>query len=457
MIQYLIAFQPKIVPPFYSAAPSSYLSPATFPTTFPPNTTFSPTQQFPIWDIPKPGQPVVSSFGDFQWTYPANFSSPNAYAQHRFTKNELQPCKNDTNVLCCTIGSSSAGGGQVGNGCGFRMDFMAEFEPIPNRPLFSLVDAMLAWQRKHPTATRMEILFIGDSVTGQVFTAAVCELARNSQVQSLTYNSVVTTPIKHQASEHALAFQESHVRLLGLEHVDFCILFIRQFRMSLNPKGVSIFLSQSDVIFFGWGLHYEISADLLHTTLRLLRSTLRKLKIKQRILIWVGALRRHFRFDPNNYLVEGRFHIGTFPYKFCGPVARFPVTDARFQTINQQVLDYVQSKHLFDAQWFKWNELVSGHRDEMYFYPFTELTSPFFRNHKSYNVNTSIQAVDCTHTCWAPNLFEPMWDALYLLMAETYSPTVIYPAGTRSFPNMINYTLPLRYMGMISALINEVL
>lgn len=86
--------------------------------------------------------------GDFQWVYPA-IHDKIKFAQQRFVANEIKPCK-DRNQLCCTIGSTGTGGGEVLNGCGFDMDFMAEFQPIPARPLFSLVEVLLAWRRAHP-------------------------------------------------------------------------------------------------------------------------------------------------------------------------------------------------------------------------------------------------------------------------------------------------------------------
>ena len=51
--------------------------------------------------------------------------------------------------------------------------------------------------------------------------------------------------------------------------------------------------------------------------------------------------------------------------------------------------------------------------------PFAELTSPFFRNYKNFNEAGS-RVEDCVHYCWAPNLNEPLWDALYLAINGTF-------------------------------------
>ncbi|KAH9260959.1 hypothetical protein BASA81_000655 [Batrachochytrium salamandrivorans] len=403
----------------------------------------------------------MGTFGDFQWTYPTNFSSPNAYAQHRFTKHELQPCQNNTNVLCCTIGSSAVGLGQVGNGCGFRMDFMAEFEPIPHRQLFSLVDALLAWRKANPSRLikQMEMLFIGDSVTGQVFTAALCELARNNLVQSLTYNSMVTVPVQFQTLQTALSFQESHVRLRGMEDFDFTLIFIRQFFLTHNPVGISTFFSKADVVLFGWGLHYDRFHDLLRETLSKLLTHLSKVN-KQRTYMWIGPSRRHFRYELDNNQVEGEFYHGPSKLRFCGQVARFPSNHIQFQVLNKLVYQHVSTTKHFPARWWNWNNppTINTTTNMVHFFPFNELTSPFYRNYVRYNANATVWTSDCTHTCWAPNLFEPMWDALYWIMASGQSPPQQrYPAGTQQYPTIVNYSGQLRYVEMIGQLINQTL
>jgi hypothetical protein len=66
------------------------------------------------------------------------------------------------------------------------MDFMSEFQPIPFRKLFSMVDFLALWRANHPLKTNFTLGLVGDSVGGQMYSAMMCELARNSQVDSLT-------------------------------------------------------------------------------------------------------------------------------------------------------------------------------------------------------------------------------------------------------------------------------
>ncbi|KAH9253651.1 hypothetical protein BASA81_008269 [Batrachochytrium salamandrivorans] len=408
---------------------------------------------YPVWDIPQPNRSVVSSFKDFQWTYPT-ITNQTEYANKRYVKNEFATCVNRRH-LCCAVGGTASGGGQVSNGCGFRMDYMAEFEPIPKRPLFSLVDMLLAWRLQHPNATSFQMLFIGDSVTGQVFTAAVCELARNSKVKSFTFDSPAEVPVNFTSFRTSLSFQESHVTLLGHEDFDFTLLFIRQFQLTSNAKAVSLFLGKADVILFGWGLHYMLIKRAFPSALARLFEELKR-HSKPRTLLWFGAPKQHFRYSLNDTQVDGSYQPRRKPITFCGPVARFPI--AQSHSINDFAFDYVTNHLHINASWFKWKE-GSPVNDTMHvhFFPFEELTSPFFRNHASYNANASLRANDCTHSCGAPNLYEPFWDALYLLTATNKPPQKRFPSGTQHRPQLIKPSIALAYVPMIQELKDKVL
>ncbi|KAH9253689.1 hypothetical protein BASA81_008307 [Batrachochytrium salamandrivorans] len=414
---------------------------------------------YPVWDIPQPNRSVVSSFKDFQWTYPT-ITNQTEYANKRYVKNEFDTCTSRRH-LCCAVGGTSAGGGQVSNGCGFRMDYMAEFEPIPKRPLFSLVDMLLAWRLQHPNATSFQMLFIGDSVTGQVFVAAVCELARNSKVKSFTFDSPAEVPVNFTSFRTSLSFQESHVTLLGHEDFDFTLLFVRQFQLTSNAKAVSLFLNKADVILFGWGLHYVKRSYMFPPALDRVFGELQR-HPQPRTLLWFGAPKQHFRYSLNDTQVDGLHRNEDLPVTFCGPVARFPI--AQSHSINDFAFDYLTKNLTISASWFKWNDPIAttipvNDTMHVHFFPFEELTSPYFRNHVNYNANASIQANDCTHSCGAPNLYEPFWDALYLLSATNKPPPKRFPSGTQHHPQLVEVSndTVLRTNWIISNLKDEVL
>jgi hypothetical protein len=79
---------------------------------------------------------------------------------------------------------------------------------------------------------------------------------------------------------------------------------------------------------------------------------------------------------------------------------------------------------------------MSDARPRFHFFPFGELTSPFYRNHEAFGLFR--HAMDCTHSCYAPNLYDPFWDALYLILQrEVGTPTGQAEARsdkTRDFP-----------------------
>ncbi|KAH9253396.1 hypothetical protein BASA81_008747 [Batrachochytrium salamandrivorans] len=430
-------------------SPSS-LAPTIFsPTTLSP-TIFSPTKSnHTLWNVPLPNQPIASSFGDYEWTYPAGIT-PNEFIQKRYVANEHQVCKSRYE-LCCVLGGGAAGRGKVSNGCQVsRIDFMAEFSPLPNRPLFSLVDALLAWRKANPNAQKQfQMIFMGDSVTGQIYTAALCELARNSKVKSLTFDMVLFPPQHARSRENRLSFQESHVTLHGHEGFDFTLLYICEYQLSTNPKAIQAFLADTDVAVFGWGLHYAQQMHKLPKSLQLIANELRVTPTRKRTLLWMGAVKQHFRYNQTDPDVSGEYVLKQ-PHQYCAASSRFPVDHPKFQPINQYVFDYFTTKLNISASWFKWNARPKlPHHQSMphiHFLPFAELTSPFYRNYRYYNANPLFRVIDCTHNCWIPNLYEPFWDAMFLIVnGDNTTTTQYFPAGTQQYPNMVNWTLPFLF------------
>lgn len=395
--------------------------------------------EYPIWEEPTPTRDVIGSYGDYKWTYP-KIHNATRYAETRFMRYEMDKCGRRATAaqMCCTIGGSSTGGGEVSNGCKV-MNFMAEFQPIPPRALFSLVDFLLAWRKANPHNLKFKMVFVGDSVTGQVFNAALCELARNNQVQSMTYDYFdYDSNIKVTTWRYEIAIHESHIRLFNAPGFDFCIMFIRQFKLTANEMALNLYFDNADVIMFGLGLHYapdEGFRSRIETAFRVLRESRRD---QPPIVMWFGAPKQHFRYALNDTQVDGAYTPGNHPLRFCGPLARVPPTHAWFQPLNTFAFDVVGTNLSIPASWIKWNmdfQQTSKQQLHVHFFPFAELTAPFYRNHATYNDDATKRSEDCTHPCGAPNLYEPFWDALYLIGNNRAE--VRFPAGTQQVPPQI--------------------
>ncbi|KAH9256350.1 hypothetical protein BASA81_005583 [Batrachochytrium salamandrivorans] len=407
-------------------------------------TTLPPKDAYPVWNDPLPGQPTVSTTGDFEWIFPTIAANQTEYAKHRYVANEFNRCGGETE-LCCSVGATSIRSGAVGNGCQMdKMNLMVEFRPLPHRELFSLVDVLLVWRLAHPKRTSFHMLFIGDSITAQMFMGALCELARNSKVKSITYDADSTK------SKTFKDFQESHIKLAdGDEEFDFMVSYYRQYRWTLDRKTMGIYMSGVDVMLIGLGLHYlspnrsAINEVLGHIASELPRNI---------TAVWMGAPKQHFRFELNNTQVTGFFQTSPGRIKFCGPVARYPWTHPDFDAVNTYAFNYLTNTLNVSASWFRWNAVPSP--TGLHFLPFAELTSPFHRNYKYYDPNPIVRSYDCSHKCWAPNFYEPYWDALYLIVAAgKFSPAAQrFPAGTQQSPPMLIWNQTLQFKAMLARL-----
>jgi hypothetical protein len=153
----------------------------------------------------------------------------------------------------------------------------------------------------------------------------------------------------------------------------------------------------------------------------------KSLQNSTKTILWFGAPRQHFRYQVNDIDTDGVFHYrkSTDVYSFCGNSIRYPFGDRKFDPRNQYAFEVATSLGL-KASWINWKYLDVGRcqtnprkKAQVWFFPMSEFTSPFFRNHETYtpDISESTKTEDCTHSCWAPNLYEPMWDALFLVLS----------------------------------------
>ena len=146
--------------------------------------TSGPTTPFngPLWEPPSLTNPeITSDFNDWKWTFPTPLTNRKDYIAQRYLPHEVQ---DDCSHVCC-VGASSNGGGGVAASpkCFNHMDFMADYQLLhSNRATYSLVDSIKLYRRMHGKDAQLRIMLIGDSVTGQYYTAALCDALRNEAV-----------------------------------------------------------------------------------------------------------------------------------------------------------------------------------------------------------------------------------------------------------------------------------
>jgi hypothetical protein len=109
--------------------------------------------------------------------------------------------------------------------------------------------------------------------------------------------------------------------------------------------------------------------------------------------------------------------------QFCAPHVRVNWFDDRFDYINQFAWHYLNTFSDIRAEWLRWGETNQDCKRKpvirIFMFPAAELSAPFYRNHIDYHSNSSIFADDCTHSCWAPNLYEPYWDFMAMVFNQT--------------------------------------
>jgi hypothetical protein len=187
-----------------------------------------------------------------------------------------------------------------------------------------------------------------------------------------------------------------------------------------NMRIVQAYFAPADVLILGWGLHYYNRDGVTIKRPTIFEPVFRVLNQSDKVqdLFWMGPPKLAFRYGHN----ADTLGHWTGERGFCGPTMVHPTIP--HHTINRDVQSTLQNMNLSHS-WFSWRDMQAGttnhsSRFHMTILPFEELTSPFFRNYPGFNNDTSVVVNDCTHNCWLPNLYEPLWDALYLGLSRRY-------------------------------------
>jgi hypothetical protein len=391
-----------------------------------------------FWELPTSNnRNILSEAGNWAWEFP---EFPDPITREGYMRDRYLPEEIECSTFCC-VGATYTGRGAGPSSCRKHMDFMVEFTPLkPKRRklLYSLVDTILLFQREQLSPS---FLFIGDSVQGQIFHAAICELKRNDFVDEITY----------MRSDRAIGDYEllqAKIRLKSTAEnltTNATLVFVKTYKIPPSVFFMQELFSSFDMLIFGWGLHYDDDA-VYATDLTYLFDTIKTTRANQ-TLLWVGAPHQHFRYDVADYNSSGIYdHTkpkaggSEHPWSFCGNTLKQSTDSEQFDHRNKFVFQLARH-HNISSSWFNWSgekprETGSQH---LYFFPTEEWTAPFYKNHQGYeDLPNKQNSPDCTHPCLAPNMIEPLWDCFYLISnTRADTTTRLYPSfgspGSRGF------------------------
>lgn len=183
----------------------------------------------------------------------------------------------------------------------------------------------------------------------------------------------------------------------------------------------------------------QYSADL-QVMIQVLRNLGSDDNKKRRILpLWLGAPKQHFVFGTSRDADGGYDFSKLKQFQGCGPTVKVPFSHPLYDKRGKTVVDTLRAGNI-SVRWMNMTEYEfecervgeeSKSSFTVHMLPFFGWTGSFYRNHPHYT-NTS-SARDCTHTCWAPNLVEPLWDTLYIALNTRYCEKP--SAGQRRYPS----------------------
>ena len=219
------------------------------------STTFARTPnpfQVPLWEPPSLANPeVISEFNDWKWALPTRLTNRTDYIAQRYLPHEV---KDRCSGMCCVgVVQFGAGNFYPKPKCFRQMDLMADYELVhTNRSVYSLVDSIKLYRRMHGEDAQLRILFIGDSVTGQYYAAALCDALRNeavSRVLGVRFRKVEDPGIQ---SYHKLAISDSVIRLKDdPPERNTSVVFINNYQVYTNPARLESIFGEFDVSFRG--------------------------------------------------------------------------------------------------------------------------------------------------------------------------------------------------------------
>ena len=369
------------------------------------------------WDAPSETQPDVWSEDlTWSWSLPLN-KSKEEFKNEIFMENEsASTCTG----FCCMGASSLVRGFVKPSSCRQHLNYFFEFNPR-HVPIYSLVDSIALWKKANPTMVDFNILFIGDSVQGQVFHAALCELRRSPQVSKIEYSVGENTVSFDDRKAYLIPVESKiHFHDAELESTRTTVSYFSMYRSARDEEVLFLMFRKFHIIFLGWGLHYtslppNIFEQDMNKVFNALARVYRTSMIVKPTIIWMGHPKQHFSYEDFGHNSYGWF-IETFNTEKCSATSR--VCSGHHGQDLRNDLGMTVARNLG----FTTSRLVLGlpshcirnfTSPRLHLFPFVETTGPFHMNHRSAFAGLGKRR-DCTHICWAPNYYVSIWQATFL-------------------------------------------
>jgi hypothetical protein len=297
---------------------------------------------------------------------------------------------------------------------------------------------------------------IGDSLGGQLYSSACCELARTHGVTTIkrTMQNLIGSSLRIGRWGWRNQVEIEHHSLFTIRYnnntskFNAYVSYIRQYR-PYDVGLVSHLCKHSDIILFAWGVHYRTyeKEDLEQNT-GILAGAL--VNCTNTTLIWAGANAQHFEIiNPESGQREdecGEFG-STESYMTCGPLRHIENDDEEcYSWRSRRVFEVFRKSGKIDTrkiQWLKSQQVcntrydigldgkvktpllllgnslplekknINNNKVIVWFLPWWELTAPFAYNHAA-----AVGFADCTHLCYTPAISSSVWDGIYLAQRE---------------------------------------
>ena len=242
--------------------------------------------------------------------------------------------------------------------------------------------------------TNTSMLFFGDSMMKQIFHAHSCELEREGLMEA---SSMVENVYVNEISNSNLL---PPIQVNYLKQFKFSASALKRFRVEVSKLAQK---SDRIVIILNQGLHFnEIHKEEFSSTLEnAIKSHFSKLNdlfpTKEFVFVYLETTAQHFETSGIN---TGYFSSKTtISADKCIPVLE-NAEDWRNERLHSIIKDFNNSIR---------GEKLSSFRLNVF--PMRSLTRPLHDMHLySYQYG-----VDCTHFCWTPMMWQPLW--VYILDA----------------------------------------
>lgn len=292
------------------------------------------------------------------------------------------------------------------------------------RMLYSLADVALEIARGKHTR-KVKIVLLGDSIARQMFEMARCHLMRSVSLDTgemvrvdPNANFAGWAPPVSQLARDAynrLTIGKRHTfvipsALLGEVEVSL-MLQIAQRALVDDPELLLSICGEADLLVSTWGLHYadphfgDFAAEMAPIV-----KVWRQCQDRGTTVLFAGHPMQHFfeRLPEFGWYVKGTAH------RACAGVPNRTLA-AGMDRLDGWTQELRNLTKLLPTPWGR-EELAFcpnlGEKVGVHWMPWVELTRDFEHDH------LKCGKLDCSHISLTPQLYSPLWDAMYLAVAR---------------------------------------